>query len=50
MWIDNFGTGFTISTGLFDEATKTFNFTTMSPDVALGEYKRTPHHRTYCER
>ena len=24
-----------------DEATRTFNYSTMSPDVASGEYKRT---------
>ncbi len=41
VWIDNLGTGFTISSGTYDEATKTYNYTTMSPDVAVGEYKRT---------
>lgn len=41
VWIDNFGTGFTISSGTYDTATKTFQYATMSPDIELGEYKRT---------
>jgi len=41
VWFDNFGTGFTISTGSYDEASKTFQYATMSPDVALGQYKQT---------
>ncbi len=41
VWIDNLGTGFTISSGTYDETTKTYNYTTMSPDVMVGEYKRT---------
>jgi hypothetical protein len=39
--IDNFGTGFTISTGSYDEAAKEFRYATMSPDVVAGDYKRT---------
>lgn len=39
--IDNFGTGFVISTGTYDKATKTFTYASMSPDIALGDYKRT---------
>ncbi len=41
VWIDNLGTGFTISSGTYDESTKTYKYTTMSPDVVSGQYKRT---------
>ncbi len=41
VWIDNFGTGFTTSTGIYDKATKTFHYATTAPDAQLGEYKRT---------
>ncbi len=40
VWIDNFGTGFTTSTGKYDKATKTFRYATTAPDVQLGAYKR----------
>ncbi len=41
VWIDNLGTGFTISSGTYDESSKTYNYTTMTPDVMVGDYKRT---------
>ncbi len=41
VWIDNFGTGFTVSTGSYDEEQKQFEYSTMSPDVVRGQYKRT---------
>lgn len=41
VWIDNFGTGFTISSGSYDEAAKKFEYTTTSPDAARAGYKRT---------
>ena len=41
VWLDNLGTGFTISTGSYDAPTKTYNYWTMSPDVELGRYKGT---------
>jgi hypothetical protein len=41
VWIDNFGTGFTVSTGSYDEAKREFHYSTMSPDVPSGQYKRT---------
>jgi len=41
VWIDNFGTGFIISSGTYDADTKSFSYATESPDVELGAYKRT---------
>jgi hypothetical protein len=40
VWIDNFGTGFLVSTGTYDQSTRTFNYSTMTPDVEQGDYKR----------
>jgi hypothetical protein len=41
VWIDNFGTGFTISSGTYDDDTKCFTYATMSPNIEAGDYKRT---------
>lgn len=43
IWIDNFGTGFVISTGTYDESSQVFEYAMMSPDVESGQYKRTRH-------
>jgi hypothetical protein len=40
VWIDNMGTGLTQGTGTYDEATKTYTYTTMAPDVLSGNYKQ----------
>ncbi|MHB8972838.1 MAG: DUF1579 domain-containing protein [Pirellulaceae bacterium] len=40
VWIDNMGTGLLPGTGTYDAATKTYTYTTLSPDVASGDYKR----------
>lgn len=39
-WIDNFGTGITNSEGVWDEATKTVNFTGTSYDPTTREVKK----------
>ena len=41
VWIDNFGTGFTMSSGTYDAPTGQFTYTTTSPDAARAGYKRT---------
>lgn len=37
-WIDNMGTGFMVSEGTYDAASKTFNFMGSAPDVMQGKY------------
>jgi hypothetical protein len=40
VWIDNMGTGLLQGTGTYDETTKTYTYTTMAPDVMVGNYKQ----------
>ena len=39
VWIDNMGTGVSPGEGAYDEATKTYTYTTQAPDVVSGGYK-----------
>lgn len=39
IWIDNMGTGISPGEGTYDEATKTYTYTTQAPDVVSGNYK-----------
>jgi len=38
MWIDNMGTGVMTSEGTYDPKTRTFHYTSRSPDVIHGKY------------
>ena len=40
VWIDNMGTGLLQGTGTYDQATKTYTYTTMMPDVVKGTYTK----------
>jgi hypothetical protein len=40
VWIDNMGTGLSPGTGTYDAASKTYTYTTLTPDVTTGDYKR----------
>lgn len=37
--IDNVGTGMTTGAGTYDEATRTYTFTVLAPDVTTGDYQ-----------
>jgi hypothetical protein len=41
VWIDNMGTGLMTSEGTYDPKTRTFHFTSQSPDVGSGKYIET---------
>ncbi len=38
VWIDNMGTGLMTSEGTYDQKTRTFTYTSRSPDVISGKY------------